>query len=84
MLPSDLPNPPVYNKVNPADMPVLSLALTSDTMPLTRVEDIADTRLAQKLSQVSGVGLVTISGGHRPAIRVNVDTRALAAKGLTI
>ena len=84
LLPSDLPNPPVYNKVNPADMPVLSLALTSETMPLTRVEDIADTRLAQKLSQVSGVGLVTISGGHRPAIRVAVDTRALAAKGLTI
>ncbi|WP_434777132.1 MdtB/MuxB family multidrug efflux RND transporter permease subunit [Neisseria sp. Ec49-e6-T10] len=84
LLPSDLPNPPVYNKVNPADTPILTLAVTSDTMPLTRVQDLVDTRLAQKLSQVTGVGLVSIAGGQRPAIRVAVDTRAIAAKGLSI
>lgn len=84
LLPNDLPSPPIYNKINPADTPILTLAITSDTVPLTRLEDIANTRLAQKIAQVSGVGLVTISGGHRPAIRVNVNTNALAAKGLTL
>ncbi len=84
LLPDDLPNPPVYSKINPADTPILTLAMTSSSMPLTRLEDIANTRLAQKISQVSGVGLVSISGGHRSAIKVNVDTRAIAAKGLSI
>lgn len=81
-LPTDLPMPPVYSKVNPADTPILTLALTSKTLPLTDVEDIADTRLAQKISQVSGVGLVTISGGQRPAVRVQANPKALAAYGL--
>src|SRR5262252_6242831 len=70
LLPSDLPAPPVYSKVNPADAPILTLALTSSTLPLPKVEDLADTRLAQKISQLPGVGLVTISGGQRPAVRV--------------
>src|SRR5499427_5417122 len=83
-LPKDLPNPPVYSKVNPADAPVLTLALTSKTMPLPSVEDLADTRLAQKISQLPGVGLVSISGGQRPAVRVQADTRKLAAYGLNI
>jgi multidrug efflux pump len=83
-LPTDLPNPPVYSKVNPADAPVLTLALTSKTMPLPQVEDLADTRLAQKISQLSGVGLVTISGGQRPAVRVQANPTALAAYGLTM
>src|SRR6058998_2957299 len=78
-LPKDLPNPPVYNKVNPADAPILTLALTSDTMPLPQVEDLADTRFAQKISQSSGVGLVSISGGQRPAVRIQVNPTALAA-----
>ena len=69
-LPKDLPNPPIYSKVNPADTPILTLALTSDTLPLAKVEDYADTNLAQKISQLSGVGLVTISGGQKPAVRV--------------
>ncbi len=81
-LPTDLPMPPVYSKVNPADTPILTLALTSKTMPLTDVEDVADTRLAQKISQISGVGLVTISGGQRPAVRVQANPKALAAYGL--
>ena len=68
-LPRDLPNPPIYTKTNPADAPVMTLALTSDTLPLSKVEDLADTTLAQKISQLPGVGLVTISGGQRPAIR---------------
>src|SRR5438552_1125787 len=68
-LPADLPNPPIYNKVNPADTPIMTLALTSATLPLPQVEDVADTRLATKLSQLPGVGLVSISGGHRPAVR---------------
>src|ERR1039458_199863 len=72
-LPKDLPNPPVYSKVNPADTPILTLALTSDTLPLQKVEDFADTNLAQKISQLSGVGLVTISGGQKPAIRVQAN-----------
>lgn len=84
LLPDDLPNPPVYNKVNPADPPVLTLAITSDTLPMTRLEDLADTRLAQKLSQVTGVGLVTLSGGERPAVRVQVNPKALARANLTL
>ncbi len=83
-LPRDLPNPPVYSKVNPADAPILTLALTSDTLPLPQVEDLADTRLAQKISQLSGVGLVSISGGQRPAVRIQANPTALAAYGLTL
>jgi multidrug efflux pump len=81
-LPKDLPNPPIYSKVNPADTPILTLALTSDTLPLSRVEDLADTNLAQKISQLPGVGLVSISGGQRPAVRVQADPSALASYGL--
>ncbi len=84
LLPSDLPAPPIYAKVNPADAPILTLALTSKTLPLTQVEDYADTRLAQKISQQPGVGLVSISGGQRPAVRIQVNPRALAANGLNI
>ncbi len=83
-LPRDLPNPPVYSKVNPADAPILTLALTSDSMPLPRVEDLADTRLAQKISQLPGVGLVSISGGQRPAVRIQANPTALGAYGLTL
>src|SRR5271169_6365523 len=83
-LPSDLPNPPIYSKSNPADAPVLTLALTSKTLPLPQIEDLADTRLAQKISQVSGVGLVSISGGQRPAVRVQTNPTALASYGLTV
>lgn len=82
LLPSDLPYPPIYNKVNPADPPVLTLAVTSDAMPLTQVQDIIETRVAQKISQVTGVGLVTLAGGQRPAVRVNLNPQAMAAKGL--
>jgi multidrug efflux pump len=81
-LPRDLPNPPVYSKVNPADAPVLTLALTSATLPLPEVQDLADTRLAQKISQLPGVGLVSLSGGQRPAVRVQVNPTALAAYDL--
>jgi multidrug efflux pump len=84
LLPSDLPAPPIYAKVNPADTPVVTLALHSDSLPLTQVEDLADTRLAMKISQLPGVGLVTISGGQKPAIRVQADLRKLAAYGLSI
>jgi multidrug efflux pump len=84
LLPSDLPAPPIYAKVNPADAPILTLALTSKTMPLPQVEDLANTRIAQKISQLSGVGLVSISGGQRPAVRVQADLRKLAAYGLNI
>ena len=84
LLPSDLPAPPIYAKVNPADAPILTLALTSKTMPLIQVEDLADTRLAQKISQLPGVGLVSISGGHRPAVRIQANYRQLAAYGLNI
>ena len=84
LLPTDLPAPPVYNKVNPADPPILTLAVTSDVLPLTKLEDLVDTRLAQKISQLSGVGLVTLSGGQRPAVRVQVNPRTLAAKGLSL
>jgi multidrug efflux pump len=82
LLPTDLPAPPVYAKVNPADAPVLTLAITSDSMPLTEVQNIVNTRLALKISQVSGVGLVTLSGGQRPAVRIQADTNALASYGL--
>jgi len=82
LLPADLPAPPVYAKINPADAPVLTLAITSDTLPLTEVQNIVNTRLALKISQVSGVGLVSLSGGQRPAVRIQADTRALAADGL--
>jgi multidrug efflux pump len=81
-LPRDLPNPPVYSKTNPADAPVLTLALTSKTLPLTKVQDLADTRLAQKISQLPGVGLVSISGGQKPAVRIRANPTALAAYGL--
>ena len=84
LLPSDLPMPPVYAKVNPADAPILTLAVTSSTLPLPAIEDYVDTRLAQKLSEVSGVGLVSIGGGQRPAVRVQVNPVALAASGLTM
>ena len=83
-LPSDLPNPPIYSKVNPADAPILTLALTSKTLPLPKVEDLADTRLAQKISQLSGVGLVSISGGQKPAVRIQVNPTALSAYGITL
>jgi multidrug efflux pump len=83
-LPSDLPVPPVYSKVNPADAPVLILALTSDTFPLPKIEDLADTRFAQKISQVTGVGLVSISGGQRPAVRINANPTAMASYGLNL
>ncbi len=83
-LPRDLPSPPVYSKVNPADTPVLTLALTSDTLPLTKVQDLADTNLAQKISQLPGVGLVSISGGQKPAVRVQADPSALASYGLSL
>ncbi|MDR3515464.1 MAG: MdtB/MuxB family multidrug efflux RND transporter permease subunit [Azospirillaceae bacterium] len=84
LLPSDLPAPPIYSKVNPADAPVLTLAVTSKTLPLTQVEDLADSRLAQKISQLPGVGLVSISGGQRPAVRIQANLRALASYGLNI
>jgi multidrug efflux pump len=83
-LPPDLPIPPVYSKVNPADAPILTLALTSDTLPLFKVEDLADTRFAQRISQLPGVGLVSISGGQRPAVRIHANPTALAAYGLTL
>ena len=84
LLPKDLPNPPVYSKINPADAPILTLALTSQTLPLSKVEDLADTTLAQKISQLSGVGLVSISGGQRPAVRVQANPTALASYGLSL
>ncbi|HXB19975.1 MAG TPA: multidrug efflux RND transporter permease subunit [Candidatus Solibacter sp.] len=83
-LPRDLPNPPIYNKVNPADAPILTLALTSDSLPLSKIEDLADTTLAQKISQLSGVGLVSISGGQKPAVRIQANPTALASYGLSL
>src|SRR5499433_2920913 len=83
-LPRDLPTPPIYSKTNPADAPIVTLALTSNTMPLAKVEDFADTRLAQKISQLPGVGLVSISGGQKPAVRVQVNPTALSSFGLTM
>ncbi|WP_197330817.1 MdtB/MuxB family multidrug efflux RND transporter permease subunit [Ralstonia syzygii] len=84
LLPTDLPMPPLYSKVNPADAPILTLAITSKTLPLPKLEDIVDTRVAQKLSQLPGIGLVSISGGQRPAVRIQANTQALAALGLSI
>jgi multidrug efflux pump len=84
LLPQGLPNPPIYSKVNPADAPILTLAITSPTLPLIKVEDLADTTLAQKISQLSGVGLVSISGGQRPAVRVQANPTALASYGLSL
>ena len=84
LLPQNLPAPPVYAKVNPADAPILTLAIASKTMPLTAVQDLADTRIAQKISQLSGVGLVSIAGGQRPAVRVQANLQALASYGLNI
>ncbi|AUT59826.1 MdtB/MuxB family multidrug efflux RND transporter permease subunit [Paraburkholderia terrae] len=84
LLPSDLPAPPIYAKVNPADAPIITLAITSKTLPLTQIQDIADTRLAQKISQVAGVGLVSLSGGQRPAVRIQANPRALASYGLNL
>src|SRR5437660_11083496 len=83
-LPKDLPNPPNYTKTNPADAPILTLALSSDTLPLSKVEDLADTRLAQKISQLSGVGMVSISGGQEPAVRIQANPTALASYGLSL
>ncbi len=84
VLPTDLPMPPVYNKINPADAPLVTLAVTSKTLPLPKVEDLVDTRLVQKLSEISGVGLVSVSGGQRPAVRIKVNPRALASHGLNL
>ena len=84
LLPTDLPMPPIYSKVNPADAPILTLAVTSKTLPLPKVHDLVDTRLAQKISQLSGVGLVSISGGQRPAIRIQANPKALAAYNLSL
>src|ERR1700693_2041374 len=83
-LPSDLPVPPIYAKTNPADTPILTLALTSKTEALSRVEDLADTRLAPKISQLPGVGLVSISGGQKPAVRIQVNPTVLASLGLNL
>ncbi|MBV4491787.1 MdtB/MuxB family multidrug efflux RND transporter permease subunit [Pseudomonas oryzicola] len=84
LLPSDLPAPPVYNKVNPADTPVLTLAISSKTMPLPKLNDLVDTRVAQKLAQIGGVGMVSIAGGQRQAVRIKVNVDALAANGLNL
>ena len=83
-LPTDLPNPPVYSKTNPADTPILTLALTSKELPLDQVEDLADTRLAEKISQLPGVGLVSISGGQKPSVRIQANPTSLASYGLTL
>ena len=83
-LPSDLPNPPIYNKVNPADPPIMTLAVTAKGMPLPRLQDLVDTRLAQKISRTSGVGLVSLSGGQRPAVRIQANPRLLASYGLSL
>jgi len=83
-LPADLPMPPVYSKVNPADAPIITLAITSAILPLPKIEDLVDTRLAQKLSQLSGVGLVSIGGGQRPAVRIQANPKALAANGINL
>src|SRR6266700_5891285 len=83
-LPSVLPTPPLYNKTNPADAPVLTLSIWSDTLPLSQVEDLVDTRLAPRISQLSGVGLVSISGGQKPAVRIQVNPVALSAHGINM
>ncbi len=84
LLPADLPAPPIYSKVNPADAAIITLGITSKTMPMTEVQNLVDTRLAQKISQIPGVGLVTLSGGQRPAVRVQVNPKAVAAQGLSM
>ncbi len=84
LLPNDLPAPPVYNKVNPADTPVLTLAVTSESLPLPQLHDLVDTRMAQKLAQINGVGMVSIAGGQRPAVRIRTNPEALAAYGLSL
>ncbi|MFN3076391.1 MAG: efflux RND transporter permease subunit, partial [Alphaproteobacteria bacterium] len=84
VLPVNLPYPPTYSKVNPADPPILTLVLTSDILPITQLNDIADTLLAQKLSQISGVGRVLVEGGQRPAFRIQVDPVRLTSHGLTL
>ncbi len=84
LLPTDLPMPPIYSKVNPADAPILTLAVTSKTLPLPKVQDLVDTRLAQKISQLPGVGLVSMSGGQRPAVRIQANPKALGAYNLTL
>ncbi len=83
-LPTDLPNPPIYSKVNPADAPIMTLALTSDSLPLDKIEDAADTNLAQKISQVTGVGLVSIAGGQKPSVRIQANPAQLAAYNLSL
>src|SRR6266568_4467300 len=83
-LPADLPNPPIYNKVNPADPPILTLALSSDSMPLSKVQDLADTSFAQKISQLPGVGLVSLSGGQKPAVRIQANPVQLASYGISL
>jgi len=84
LLPTDLPAPPIYSKVNPADAAIITLGITSKTMPMTQVQNLVDTRLAQKISQIPGVGLVTLSGGQRPAVRVQVNPKAIASQGLSM
>src|SRR5580692_746988 len=84
LLPQGLPNPPIYSKINPADSPILTLAITSKSLPLPKVEDLTDTTLAQKISQLTGVGLVSISGGQRPAVRIQANPTALASYGLSL
>jgi multidrug efflux pump len=84
LLPTDLPAPPIYAKVNPADAPIMTYALTSDTVPLTQIEDVADSRLAQKMDEIAGVGQVTVSGGQRPAVRIQANPQALSAYGLSL
>ena len=84
LLPDDLPSPPIYSKVNPADAPIISLAVTSTSLPLSKVQDLIDTRVAQKISQLPGVGLVTLAGGQRPAVRIQANPRALGAYGLSL
>ncbi len=84
LLPQGLPNPPIYSKINPADAPILTLAITSNSLPLSKVEDLTDTTLAQKISQLTGVGLVSISGGQRPAVRIQANPTALASYGLSL
>src|SRR5471032_1746321 len=83
-LPTDLPNPPIYSKTNPADAPIITLGLTSETLPLSKIEDLADTRLAQKISQLSGVGLVSIVGGQKPAVRIQANPTALSYYGINL
>ena len=83
-LPADLPTPPIYAKVNPADTPILTFALFSNALPLSKVEDLADTRLTPKISQLPGVGLVSISGGQKPAVRIQANPTALASYGINL